>query len=48
VGIGWLGQTVVDRWPQGRLGYLEQAVSIKPSKVSEAFRLLDNWARSRA
>jgi hypothetical protein len=45
--LGWLQQSFVDQWRQGRLDYLEGAISTKPAKVSLAFRVLDTWARSR-
>jgi hypothetical protein len=46
-GIGWLTWNEFDRWRQGRLDYLEQAISTKPTKVAEAFQLLEIWARNQ-
>ncbi len=44
-GIGWLPITVVDRWRQGRVGYLEELLSLDPAKVASVLAYLDGWAR---
>ena len=45
--MGWLPQAHVDQWRQGRLPYLEQALSVNPNKLSTAMRHLRSWAMSR-
>jgi hypothetical protein len=45
--IGWLPQAHVDRWRQGRIPYLEQVLSVHPSKLAAAMRILQGWAQSR-
>ena len=45
--IGWLSPSLVGQWRQGRLPYLEQAMSVNPNKLSTAMRLLRSWAVGR-
>lgn len=45
--IGWLPQSGVERWRQGRADFLEQEVSANLSKLSTALRLLRRWAEHR-
>ncbi|MBI4345409.1 MAG: DUF2293 domain-containing protein [Elusimicrobia bacterium] len=45
--IGWLPQSGVDRWRQGRADFLEQEISADPTKLSSALRLLHSWAERR-
>ena len=45
--IGWLPQAHVDQWRQGRIPYLEQALSVNPNKLSTAMRHLRSWAIGR-
>lgn len=47
VGIGWLPQTRVDEWRQGRVDCLERALTVKPEKLSAALLLFRHWARSQ-
>ena len=47
VGIGWLTSSTVDRWRQGQVDYLEQAVDANLSKISTAMALFRRWAASR-
>ena len=46
-GLGWLHPSNVDRWRQGRIEYLEQAVQVEPGRVATAIRLLGDWAKAR-
>lgn len=45
VGLGWLPPGRVDEWRQGRIAYLEGAVSVDPTKLSSAMRLFRRWAQ---
>ena len=45
--IGWLPQAHLDPWRQGRIPYLEQALSVNPTKLSTAMRHLRSWAIGR-
>jgi hypothetical protein len=45
-GIGWLPSSAVDRWRQGRMGSLDQAMSVGPEKLAEALDMLRTWARA--
>jgi len=45
--IGWLTQSGVDRWRQGRAEFLEQEISANLDKLSMALRLLRRWAERR-
>jgi len=44
-GIGWLPTTVVERWRQGRVGYLEEVLSVDPAKLASVLAFLADWAR---
>ncbi|MGH9111219.1 MAG: DUF2293 domain-containing protein [Acidimicrobiales bacterium] len=44
VGIGWLPQSAVDRWRQGRIDCLEDAIAVEPVRARAAVALLDEWA----
>jgi hypothetical protein len=45
-GIGWLPGNVVDRWRQGRLKALDQAMDVSSDKLADALEILQRWARS--
>ena len=45
-GIGWLPQTLVDRWRQGRVDHLEKLLSVQPGKRADALEYLDRWAQA--
>ncbi len=45
--IGWLPQSGVDRWRQGRADFLEQEISANLNKLRAALRLLRRWAERR-
>jgi hypothetical protein len=47
VGIGWLSPPHVDEWRQGRIEYLEDAMSVNPTKISTAMQLFRHWAKRR-
>ncbi len=47
VGIGWLAQTHVERWRQGRDPYLGQALQVNPQKIAQALEILREWAERR-
>ncbi len=44
-GIGWLPQTLVDTWRQGRVDCLEELMSAQPGKRASALEYLVHWAR---
>jgi hypothetical protein len=44
VGIRWLDPGAADRWRQGRVDCLEDAVQANPSRISEAIELFRSWA----
>jgi hypothetical protein len=44
VGIGWLDPGAADRWRQGRIDCLEDAIQTNPSRVAEAMELFRAWA----
>ena len=46
-GIGWLPPSAERAWRQGRLPYLERAVTANLSKTSAAMRQFRRWAQSR-
>jgi hypothetical protein len=46
-GLGWLTWNDLEHWRQGRLDYLEQRISTKPSRVAQAFRIFEDWARGQ-
>lgn len=45
--IGWLPQSAVDRWRQGRADCLEEEISAEPNRLSSAMHLLRRWAERR-
>ncbi len=45
--VGWLHQSAVDQWRQGRVDFLEDAISANLKKLSTALRLLRRWAERR-
>ncbi len=47
VGIGWLDPGAVDRWRQGWIDCLEDAIQTNPSRVSEAMELFRSWATGK-
>jgi hypothetical protein len=47
VGIRWLDPGAVDRWRQGRIDRLEEAIQTNPSRLSDALALLRAWAADR-
>jgi hypothetical protein len=47
VGIRWLDPGAVDRWRQGRIDCLEEAIQTHPSRVAEALALFRAWAADR-
>jgi hypothetical protein len=46
-GLGWLPPSSEDAWRQGRIPYLERAVTANLDKVSRAMRHFRRWAESR-
>ncbi len=44
LGIRWLDPGAVDRWRQGRIDSLEEAIQTNPARVSEALELFRSWA----
>jgi hypothetical protein len=46
-GLGWLPPSSERAWRQGRIPYLERAVTANVSKVSSAMRHLQSWAANR-
>lgn len=47
LGIGWLSQSHVDEWYQGRIECLEDVMSVNPTKISAALHLFRHWAERR-
>lgn len=47
VGLGWLPQTRLDEWHQGRVDALETVVSASLSKVSKSMAVFRQWARAQ-
>jgi hypothetical protein len=47
VRLGWLEPSHLDAWRQGRFEHLERAMTVTPTKLATALRVLDRWARSR-
>jgi len=47
VGLGWLPQSRVDEWRQGRVDFLEHALTVDPTKCSDAMRVFRGWAQRR-
>jgi hypothetical protein len=46
-GIGWLDQATLKRWRQGQLPYLERGIQTNLSRISEAIKLFQAWAREK-
>ena len=46
-GLGWLAPSSERAWRQGRIAYLERAVTANLSKTSTAMRHFQRWAQSR-
>jgi hypothetical protein len=44
VGIGWLDPTSLQRWRQGQIDCLEQAIQTNLPRISEAMQLFRSWA----
>src|SRR5438105_1013098 len=47
VGLGWLPETRLDEWRQGRVDALETVVSANLSKVSRSMAAFRRWAREQ-
>jgi len=47
VGLGWLHPRRVDEWRQGRIPFLERAVTANLRRISKAMRVFRTWARAR-
>lgn len=47
IALGWLAPTHVDVWRQGRIGSLEDAMSVNPDKLSAAMAVVQQWAARR-
>ncbi len=47
VGIGWVPQSLVEQWRQGRLAYFERGVQANLSRLSTAMRLFRGWAERK-
>jgi hypothetical protein len=47
VGLGWLPQTRLEEWRQGRVDALETVVSVNLSKVSRSMAVFRQWARQQ-
>jgi hypothetical protein len=46
--IGWLPQSTVDRWRQGRVECLEELAPVRPDKLAAALEYLRGWAAGKA
>jgi hypothetical protein len=46
-GLGWLHGRKIDEWRQGRLAYLEQALTARPERLAGVLVALRRWAESR-
>lgn len=46
-GIGWLDQSTLERWRQGRVPYLESGMQTNLSRISEAMKLFRAWAEGK-
>jgi hypothetical protein len=42
--IGWLPQSMIDRWRQGRMACLEHLAPVRPDKLATALEHLRGWA----
>ena len=47
LGLGWLPASSERAWRQGRIPYLEAAVTANLSKISKAMRFFRSWARRK-
>ncbi|HEY1382899.1 MAG TPA: hypothetical protein VGF43_04755 [Dongiaceae bacterium] len=47
MGIGWIDYGTVQRWRQGQIECLEQAIQTKPERIAEALGLLRSWAADK-
>jgi hypothetical protein len=47
VGMGWLDPEAVKRWRRGEIHYLERVVQANLSRISEAMKLVREWAVAR-
>ena len=47
VGLRWLPPGRVEEWRQGRLDYLERALTVSPDKLATAMQLFHDWAQRR-
>ncbi len=47
VGIGWVPQSLVEQWRQGRLAYFERGVQANLSRLSTAMQLFRGWAERK-
>src|SRR5262249_9672299 len=47
IAIGWLDPGAMDRWRQGRMACLEEAIQTNPSRLSEALALFRSWAANK-
>ena len=46
-GIGWLDHAHLRDWTQGRLEYLEQGISTKPTRLAAALEVFRVWAAGK-
>lgn len=44
-GLGWLPWTLVERWRQGRVDYLERLLQVHPDRRAAALGYLRDWAQ---
>src|SRR4051794_435568 len=47
IGLGWLHGRAVDEWRQGRIGYLEQALTARPDRLGAVLAALHRWAEAQ-
>ncbi|MEU8802220.1 DUF2293 domain-containing protein [Spirillospora sp. NPDC048819] len=45
--IGWINAAQVDRWRQGRIEHLHDAMNVRPDKIASALRALRSWAEAQ-
>jgi hypothetical protein len=45
--IGWLDPNTARRWRQGQVDYLEQALQVNPTRLSEAMTFFRSWAGAK-
>ena len=46
-GLGWLSQGQVQDWHNGRIQYLENAIQANLSKITEAMKIFQSWAKKQ-